>query len=205
MGLFQALTEKSWLTDQGEVVDLHTGTAFRMPKAMLGVRLFLAVVTVLFSLVLAAYVDRMTFADWGAYPLPWLLWVNTALLIMSSVALQWARAGVRRDDMDRVWVGLLAAGVLTIAFLAGQVIAWLQLTALDHFAVINPAIAFFYLVTALHGLHLLGGLLAWGRTMQKVRHGLEMTKIRPSVDLCATYWHFLLLVWLVVFALLLLT
>ena len=205
MSLFQTLTEKPWLAGQGEVVDLHSGRAFPMPKVTLGLRLFLAVVTVVFSLLLAAYVDRMAFADWRAIPEPLLLWINTALLITGSISLEWARAGTRRDDMDRVRVGMFAAGVFTIAFLVGQVIAWLQLNSSDFFAITNPAIGFFYLITALHGLHILGGLVAWGRTTKKMRRGSGVNEIRLSVELCAIYWHFLLLVWLVVFALLLLT
>ena len=205
MSLFQTLTEKPWLVGQGTIVDLRAGPAFRMPKVTLGLRIFLAVVTVVFSLLLAAYVDRMAFADWRAIPEPLLLWINTALLIAGSISLEWARSGTRQGDMDRVRVGLLAAGVFTIAFLIGQVIAWLQLTGSDYFAITNPAIGFFYLITALHGLHILGGLVAWGRTTKKMRHGSEMNAIRLSVELCAIYWHFLLLVWLVVFALLLLT
>ena len=205
MSLFQTLTEKPWLVGQGTIVDLRAGPAFRMPKVTLGLRIFLAVVTVVFSLLLAAYVDRMAFADWRAIPEPLLLWINTALLIAGSISLEWARSGTRQGDMDRVRVGLLAAGVFTIAFLIGQVIAWLQLTGSDYFAITNPAIGFFYLITALHGLHILGGLVAWGRTPKKMRHGSEMNAIRLSVELCAIYWHFLLLVWLVVFALLLLT
>ena len=205
MSLFQTLTEKPWLAGQGAVVDLHAGPAFRMPKVTLGLRIFLGVVTVVFSLLLAAYVDRMAFADWRPIPEPLLLWINTALLIAGSISLEWARSGTRRGDMDRVRVGLLAAGVFTVSFLVGQVIAWLQLTGTDYFAITNPAIGFFYLITALHGLHILGGLVAWGRTTKKMRHGSGVDEIRLSVELCAIYWHFLLLVWLVVFALMLLT
>ena len=65
--------------------------------------------------------------------------------------------------MDRVRDGLLAAGLFAFAFLAGQLMVWRQLAAAGYFLTANPANAFFYLITALHGLHLLGGLVAWGR------------------------------------------
>ncbi len=68
-----------------------------------------------------------------------------------------------------------------------------------------PANAFYYLITALHGVHLLGGLVAWGWTGNRVRRGFEANQVSLSVELCAVYWHFLLLVWLVLFGLLLLT
>ena len=71
-----------------------------------------------------------------------------------------------------------------------------------YFELTNPAIAFFYLITGLHGLHLLGGLVAWGRTVVKVWGDFDVAKIRQSVELCTLYWHFLLLVWLILFGLL---
>ena len=71
-----------------------------------------------------------------------------------------------------------------------------------YFDVTNPAIAFFYLITGLHGLHLLGGLVAWGRTVTKVWGDFDEAKVTQSVELCTVYWHFLLLVWLVLFGLL---
>jgi cytochrome c oxidase subunit 3 len=108
--------------------------------------------------------------------------------------------------MDGVKVGLLGGGSFAFAFLVGQLLAWQQLVDLGYFAASNPANGFFYLVTSLHGLHLLGGLVAWGRTAEKVwSGGVAPVKIRLSVELCAAYWHFLLVVWLVLFALLLFT
>jgi cytochrome c oxidase subunit 3 len=71
-----------------------------------------------------------------------------------------------------------------------------------YFEMTNPAIAFFYLITGLHGLHLLGGLVAWGRTVARVWGDFDVAKIRHSVELCTLYWHFLLGVWVVLFGLL---
>ena len=104
--------------------------------------------------------------------------------------------------MDGVSVGLCAGGVAAVAFLVGQLLAWQQLSAAGYFVAANPANCFFYLITGVHGLHLLGGLVALGRTTAKVWRGVEMDQVRLSVELCAIYWHFLLLVWLVLFGLL---
>jgi cytochrome c oxidase subunit 3 len=87
----------------------------------------------------------------------------------------------------------------------GQLLVWRQLGSLGYFVDTNPSNSFFYLITALHGLHLLGGLVAWFRASLRLWRGAEVAKIRMSVDLCAVYWHFLLLVWLVMFGLLLVT
>ncbi len=205
MNFLHELTKKPWVTDQGAAIDLHGRGAFALPTASLGLRVFLAVVTVVFSLLVAAYAHRMALADWRPLPEPWLLWPNTAILILSSVGLQWARVAANRGRIDGVRVGLLAGGGFAFAFLAGQLLAWQQLAALGYFAATNPANAFFYLLTALHGLHLLGGLVAWGRTTAKMWRGCEVVELRLSVELCAVYWHFLLLVWLILFGLLLIT
>ena len=205
VSLLHQLTEKPWVKGQDSVVALHDGRAFLLPTVKLGLRVFLAVVTVLFSLLVVAYADRMAAADWRPLPVPWLLWLNTVMLILSSVALQWAWGGARWGQIDVVWVGLLAGGGFAFAFLVGQLLAWQQLAAVGYYAATNPAVAFFYLITALHGLHLLGGLVAWGRTTVKVWRGFEVRQVRLSVELCAIYWHFLLLIWLVLFGLLLFT
>jgi cytochrome c oxidase subunit 3 len=127
------------------------------------------------------------------------------MLILSSGGLQWAQVAARRGRMDGVRGGLLAGGGFALAFLAGQIIAWRQLDAAGYYLTANPAAAFFYLITGVHGLHILGGLVALGRTMDKAWQGVAVGEVRLSVELCTIYWHFLLFVWLVLFTLLLLT
>ena len=202
MSIFHELMVKPWVTDQGKVDDLYAGRASSGLAKKLALRVFLAVVAVLFMLLVTAYGGRMAYEDWRPAPQVSLLWANTFVLILSSVALQWAQYSVRRGRMDAMRAGLLAGGAFTVVFLFGQVLAWRQLGAMVYFEVSNPAIAFFYLITGLHGLHLLGGLVAWGRTVAKVWGDFDVAKIRQSVELCTVYWHFLLLVWLVLFGLL---
>ena len=204
MNLFEALTEKPWEVE-GEIVDPGVADGEVLPPAYLGLKVFLAVVTVIFSLLIVTYAGRMGLGDWRPLHEPWLLWPNTVVLILSSIALHWAVVNARRGNADGLRLGLLAGGALAAIFLVGQLAAWRQLIALGYFASTNPANAFFYLITGLHGLHLLGGLVAWGRTMAKFRRGYEIVRLGPSVELCAIYWHFLLAVWLIVFALMLFT
>ena len=187
------------------VVEQLDERTFAQPTAKIGLRLFLVVVVVLFSLMLSAYMERKVFSDWNSLSLPWLLWLNTAILISSSVAMHYALVSARRGRIDGVKAGLSAAGVLAFAFLAGQLLAWWELVTSGYSVSLGPANAFFYMLTGLHGIHVIGGLVAWGRTMAKVRRGHEVGQLRLSVDLCALYWHFLLLIWFVLFALLLLT
>ena len=197
----QRLGAKPWL-EQGVTVDLREEGPPSLPAAKIGLGVFLAVVGSLFALFVSAYSMRMNMVDWRALPVPSLLWFNTGVLILSSVALQWAYMAARRNDIDGVIVGLCAGGASAVTFLVGQLLAWQQLSVAGYFVASNPANSFFYLITAAHGLHLVGGLVALGRTTAKVWRGAEMIQLRLSVELCAIYWHFLLLVWLVLLGLL---
>jgi cytochrome c oxidase subunit 3 len=197
----QRLTAKPWL-EEGLIADFREQSTSSPPPAKIGLGVFLAVVGSLFALFISAYSMRMNMVDWRALPVPRLLWFNTGALVLSSVALQWAYVAAHRNNMDGVIVGLGAGGAFAVTFLVGQLLAWQQLSAAGYFLASNPANAFFYLITAAHGLHLMGGLVALGRTTAKVLRGAEMTQVRLSVELCTIYWHFLLLVWLVLLGLL---
>lgn len=196
----QRLMAKPWL-EEGVIGGAGPGASPAL-AAKVGLGVFLAVVGSLFALFLSAYHMRMHMGDWRPLPAPALLWLNTALLVLSSVALHRAQAAAGRQQMDGVKAALLAGAIFAVGFLAGQLLAWRQLSAAGYFAAANPAAAFFYLITAVHGLHLAGGLVALGRTGARFRRGLAPAQLRLSIGLCAAYWHFLLLVWLVLFALL---
>ncbi|MER3442875.1 MAG: cytochrome oxidase subunit III [Meiothermus sp.] len=173
--------------------------AFPVPTARLGLWIFMAVATVLFSALVSAYLVRMNLPDWKSLSEPGLLGLNTALLALASLFLQQAAWASRRYDLGATRRNLQLGGLLGFAFVAGQLLAWSQLQAMGYFLVSNPSASFFYLMTALHGLHLLGGLVAWGVV------GSRVPPSALSVQLCTTYWHFLLLVWLGLYGLLLLT
>jgi cytochrome c oxidase subunit 3 len=194
----QGLASKPWLEE-----GVGAGaTVSAVPIAKIGLGVFLVVVASLFALLISAYSMRMQAADWRPLPVPVLLWLNTALLVMSSVALQWARLAARRREITDVRVGLVAGGVSALAFLVGQAMAWRQLDAAGYFLAGNPANAFFYLITAVHALHVLGGLAGLGRTMVTAFAAPDPGRLRLRVELCATYWHFLLAIWLILFAML---
>jgi cytochrome c oxidase subunit III len=206
--LARRLTAKPWEMP-GSTEEVATRGAFGPPPAKIGLWMFLAVVTSLFGLFLSAYWMRMTHAhgDWHPTPaLPDLLWLNTGLLILSSAGMQWARSSLRRARKDHVKGGLIVGGLLTLAFLIGQLMAWRAMSASGYFLQSDPAVSFFYVLTAVHGLHLLGGLFVWARTaLRMMRPGVELIDVRLSVELCTVYWHYLLLVWLILFAVLLST
>jgi cytochrome c oxidase subunit 3 len=196
----QRLTSKPWL-EAGQAGDLQGIQGSPLPTAKIGLGIFLAVVGALFTLFISAYLTRMGGADWWGMPIPPLLWVNTAVLVASSGALQWAKTEARFAHREALNTALAVAFVTAVLFLVGQVVAWRQLMSAGYVVADNPANSFFYMITGMHGLHILGGLLVLGRTTVRARSALRPEKLRLSVDLCATYWHFMLLVWLVLFAL----
>jgi cytochrome c oxidase subunit 3 len=202
VSLFSQLTAKPWEAAQVRIDDLHQGGTFALPKAKLGLRVFFAVATVLFLLLIMAYGARMEFEDWRPAPQPRLLWLNTAMLVLSSIGMQWAQIAARRGDLEAVRNGMIAGGIFAVAFLGGQILAWRQLGSMPAFDVTSPAIGFFYLITGLHGLHLFGGLVAWYRTAARLWGGGDAVRVLLSIELCTIYWHFLLLLWLVLFGLL---
>ncbi|QTF91217.1 cytochrome c oxidase subunit 3 [Halomonas sp. BM-2019] len=182
----------------------HLPPAFTAERV--GLAVFLAVVTSLFALSISAYLMRMDMGhDWRSLPVPGLLWANSACLLLGSLALQWAWSSARRGQGESLRTGLWLGGGFTLAFVVGQLVAWQQLEAAGYSLPGNPANAFFFLMTGLHALHLLGGLVAWSRTLFKVYGGADRQRVRASVELCALYWHFLLVVWGILFILLLMT
>jgi cytochrome c oxidase subunit 3 len=204
--LARQLTARPWEREQRLADDQYGATGLTVAPARVGLWLFLAVVTSFFGLFISAYWTRMMLADWQPLREPGLLWINTLMLVLGSFAFQWTSAAAGRGDAQRVKAGLIVAGVFTFAFLAGQLTAWRQLNDSGQFLWSSAATAFFYVLTGLHGLHVLGGLAVWGRTTAIMwRGGSELGAVRLSVELCAMYWHFLLLVWLVLFGLLLAT
>jgi cytochrome c oxidase subunit 3 len=211
--LIQRLKEKPW-AKQGVVPASQETFWSSAPKV--GLWVFLAVVSSLFGLFASAYMMRMHDAhgglvSWQPLDEPSLLWINTVILVLASGAMQIARNRADRDDFDGLRGYITAGAALTVAFLVGQVLAWAQLNAAGAYGAGNPAYAFFILLTAVHGLHLVGGLVVAGRTTARVWRGVAKlnvvgrSKIRQSISLCTLYWHWLLLIWLGLFALLLST
>jgi cytochrome c oxidase subunit 3 len=210
--LIQRLKDKPW-TKQGVVPTSQETITSSAPKV--GLWVFLAVVSSLFGLFASAYMMRMGghggLVSWQPLDEPNVLWINTLVLVLASGAMQIARNRVDSDDLAGGRSFFLAAGLLTIVFLVGQAFAWQQARVSGGLGPESPAFSFFVLLTAVHGLHLIGGLWVLGRTAARLFRAVDAnnvvarSRIRLSVQLTTTYWHWLLLIWLGVFALLLST
>lgn len=196
MSFWSKVTTKPW-EHAGETEGLHGGFVITQTSKRVALRIFLAVVTSVFFLLFVAYKIRMDYPDWRPLPIPSILWFNTVVLVLASVAMQWTRSRALSDSTGSLRAGMVISGVLTVVFIVGQLLAWIQLDNNGYGVNVNPANAFFYLLTAVHGLHVLGGLWVWFRATARAFGKDGASAVEASVQLCATYWHFLLLVWLV--------
>lgn len=195
----QRVMSKPWL-EQGDVLPALESTGIPTPK--LGMAVLLAVVGCLFALFSSAFFMRMAASDWQAPPLPPILWLNSLVLVLSSVALQCAVVAVRKGDLATTRLALGTGGITALGFLIGQLVAWRALADDGYTLTNNAADSFFYLLTGMHGLHILGGLVGLGATTAFAWRTARPERLRTNVDLCAMYWHFLLFVWLCLFVLL---
>ncbi|MFT7320944.1 cytochrome c oxidase subunit 3 [Congregibacter sp.] len=204
MSFLGVLLEKPW-----QVGPSDTALSVPRPKRI-ALRFFLGMVTVLFSLFIVTFLARSQFPDFEALAAqPWQpfyntsqLWWNTGLLLMASVCFQLAFMFGRMSKRQLAVTLVGAAAIFTCAFLLAQWSVWQQLQALGYYVSTNPANSYFYLLTALHGLHLLGGLVVVVALIIRASSDIGSDKLVASIGLSATYCHYLFLVWLVLFALL---
>jgi cytochrome c oxidase subunit 3 len=174
----------------------------REDQLRLGLWMFLATVTMLFAAFTSAYVVRRSGSDWRHIALPSMLWINTAILAASSVAVEIAN----RRGLARQWTAatsaLALAAAFGLAFLAGQIAAWRQLVAAGVYLPTNPHSSFFFMLTGAHAVHIVAALavLVWG--MVGTRSAWSNPRAWSArMDLCRTFWHYLGGVWLFLFAL----
>ena len=183
---FQSKTP--WVSASGP--DYDGEGEFRVPAPKMATITFLLIVTSIFSLMASAYYIRMSIGDWVPLNEPDLLWQNTGILALSSFAIHWAQSASKRDHVKQVRTALIATGIFTFAFILGQIATWQLL----------------YVLTGLHIAHLLGGLWFWsGSTIKALSNKTNIDDIKTSIECLTLYWHFLLLVWIGLFALLLAT
>lgn len=179
--------------------------AQRRHAVQFGVWCLLAVVTMLFAAFTSSYIVRQAGTDWTPTPLPAVLWFNTALLVVSSVALEVARREGRRGQLAAARSALVAALVLGVSFLIGQLGAWRDLAASGYYLSTSPHASFFYVLTALHAAHLVAGLMLLlyvvGRVSIVTRSGAG-EEVPFLLGIGATVWHFFGALWLYLFAML---
>ena len=180
-------------------------SSFPISKGQIGVWILLTAIIMLFAGLSSAYIVLRGVPAWQNIELPSLLWPNTAILLLSSVAIDLSRRAIRRSDVQSMKRWLAMGGVLGLAFLAGQLAAWRQLVNAGVYLPSTLQSGFFYILTGLHGLHLLGGVVALGLVLIKaLKNRLSAFNYEP-LKLCAMYWHVMDALWVYLFLLLLLS
>jgi len=203
--IIKQLTQKPWEPAQAKIDNLHEGKTFNLHVGKLGLRYIMVVSTIMFCLFIVTYSDRMVYPDWQRMPEPALLWINTFILFISSFVFVRIQLASKKNQFKKIKRELLVIGFLAFVFLIGQLLVWQDMVNAGYYVSGSPANAYFYLFTALHGLHLLGGLIYWIITLRKVwnTNDIVIRKVKHKIELCAIYWHFLLAVWVVLFGLML--
>ncbi|MBI3695922.1 MAG: cytochrome c oxidase subunit 3 [Acidobacteria bacterium] len=174
------------------------GGALAIRRYKTGTWLGLGAVVMLFAAFTSAYVVRQGMSsDWRAIRLPSILWLNTAVIVVSSLTFERAR---RDRQSALLWLG--ATSILGVVFLAGQYVAWQQLRAAGVFLASNPSSSFFYLLTGAHGVHIVGGILALLYVLGKAWTVGGWVNRQAAVEATALYWHFMDGLWVYLFFLL---
>jgi len=169
----------------------------------LGTWVAMASILMLFTALSSAYIVRAaSSSDWQPLAMPRILLLSSVLLLVSSVTLETARRKLKQAAAKAYKSWLLLTVVLGVGFLASQLIAWRQLAKQGVYIASNPHSSFFYLLTAVHGVHLLGGLAALAYLSLRSRAPQAETSAQAKADAVTLYWHFMDFLWLYLFVLL---
>jgi cytochrome c oxidase subunit III len=167
--------------------------------------LFIATVIMLFAAWTSAYIVKRGDIAWAKIEVPGLFWVNTAIILASSGTMVWAVRAARKDNLEMVKVALSITTVLGIAFVVGQVMAYGQMVEMkEHFTGGPVSHSFVYVLSGAHGLHLISGVVFLMVVLGAAFKFKVHSKSMDQIEMCATYWHFLDLLWLYLFVFLLL-
>ena len=200
--LFGALSDKPWDKEQMVTDNYHQGKTFNISNQTSAVIVIFGVSTVLFSLVVTGYLYSVPAGQDTSYLLkPNLLWLNTLILLIVTYFFNQTSKNLNDDNPEKVKKNLLIVGFLSYVFLFGQTFFWFTLMKSGNYVSTNNYFSSFYMFTALHGLHLLGGLFFWGKVYSKIikLKPEEIVNEKKSIDALSLYWTFLLIVWIVFF------
>jgi cytochrome c oxidase subunit III len=180
--------------------DLRVAQSYSPPPSSTAIWVVLFAVTMMFAAFSSALIVRKGSAlDWQSFTLPSILYFNTILLVASSVTLEIARRraaasiGVTKNQAEGSARWLYVTLFLGLLFVVGQYVAWRQLRAQGLYLATNPSSSFFYLLTSVHALHVLGGLVGLIYITRKLSN---FTLRRNQLVAAARYWHFMGALWI---------
>ena len=200
--IFSTLTEKPWEPSQAALDTKHSGQTFNLSNQMSVVIIIFGISSVLFSLIFTGYLYSLPPEQDTTLILKTnLLWINTLVLILVTYFFDKIRRDFNKNITSKIKQNLITVGALSYLFLLLQLLLWYQLMVDGNYVSTNTYFSSFYFFTALHGVHLLGGLFFWGKVTSKIFRIEEKNykNEEKSITALSIYWLFLFIVWFVFF------
>ncbi len=192
------------MAEDYKLVDTPVEQPLSMHPKKFALWLFIVTVVMIFAAFTSAHIVRQADGDWLIYDLPTMLWYTSAIILLSSVFMQWAYMAAKKDKPEQVKLALAITTVLGILFLVGQVKAWGQLVDNNIYFNGNPAGSFLYVFTFVHALHLVSGVIYLIYMLISSYKYKVHAKNMLNMEMCSTWWHFLGGLWIYLFIFLLL-
>ncbi|MFD1143859.1 heme-copper oxidase subunit III [Larkinella insperata] len=165
--------------------------------------LFVVSIVMLFAAMTSAYLVRRAEGNWLEFEIPSIFWYSTVVLLISSASMHWAYRAAKKDDLGVLRTAISITFAFGLAFLVMQFVGWQDLVAQNVFFVGNPAGSFMYVFTGLHAFHLVSGLIVILFALRAAFQLKIHSKNLNQIEICATYWHFLDVLWVYLFGFLL--
>ena len=201
--IFGTLAQKPWEASQAAIDANHPGQTFNLSNQMSAVIIIFGVSSVLFSLIFTSYLYSLPPGQDTTFILKTnLLWINTLVLILVTYYFDKIRRDFNNELTNRIKQNLIIVGALSYIFLFLQLLLWYQLMVGGNYVSTNTYFSSFYFFTALHGIHLLGGLFFWGKVTSKIfkLNEKDFKNEKKNINALSVYWLFLFIVWFFFFA-----
>ncbi len=168
------------------------------PKKLL-LTLLIVSICMMFAAFTSAYIVRRAEGNWLDFELPSLFLYTSIIIVLSSITMQWAQYSAKKDNLETMRLMLGLTALLGVAFLVGQYMAWADMVANNVFFggdSANPSGSFLYVLTGLHGFHIITGLIFLIIVLISAFQYKVHSKSMLRIDLCTIYWHFLGALWM---------
>ena len=201
--IFSTLSQKPWEAEQAAIDTEHTGQTFNLSNQMSAVIIIFGISSVLFSLIFTGYLYSLPPEQDTTLILKTnLLWINTLVLIFVTYFFDKIRKDFNKKITNKIKINLIFVGALSYLFLVLQLLLWYQLMISGNYVSTNTYFSSFYFFTALHGIHLLGGLFFWGKVTSKFfkLNKKDYKNEMKNINALSIYWLFLFIVWFFFFS-----
>ncbi len=192
------------MAENYQLVEKQPGRPLAMHPQKFALWLFIVTVMMIFAAMTSAHIVRQADGNWLEYEMPQMLIVSTVIIVVSSIFLHWGYISAKRDNLGNLKIAMTLSVITGLAFFGTQYTAWGQLVDAGVYFVGNPAGSFMYVITGLHGLHLVSGVIYLIYILISSLRYKVHSKNMLNMEMCTTYWHFLGGLWIYLYIFLLL-